>query len=230
MPGLTDYSAINILAYLTGKTNVPALPVVNVGLFTTAPTSDSGGGMIEVISSLGYSRVQVVGSSWNTPTGSVGSEPGVSPAQTSNASDILFTTAIGTWGTVLGFFITDSSVIGAGNNLYWDYLGNFNWLPATVNSASPAVITAPVHGYSNGDNVVITTKYGGTLPTFSQSNFTGVLTVANATANTFTVTNAAIAVNTSSSSDIQVRKISSINVILGNQIKIAAGSLIITSA
>jgi hypothetical protein len=231
MPGMTDYSATNWLAYITGKTAMPATPVASIGLFTTAPTSDSGvTGMVEVLGSLAYARQPTTGATWNAPSNSSGSEPGVTPAQTSNASTITFPAATGNWGTVLGFIVIDASVTGTGNCLAWDYLGNFKWLPASVSSASPGVITAPAHGYANGDNVVITAKYGGTLPSFSQSNFTGLLVVANAATDTFTVTNGGTAVNTSSTGDIQVRKVASQAVNSGTQISFSASNLVITSA
>ena len=61
MPGATDYTAVNVLNYLTGQLIVPALPSVWLGLLTTAPTSDSGvTGAVEV-SGGAYARVQVAG-------------------------------------------------------------------------------------------------------------------------------------------------------------------------
>lgn len=230
MPGFTDYSSVNVLAYMTGKTAMPTLPVANIGLFTTAPTSDSGvTGMTEV-SGGSYARQPTTGATWNVPSNSSGSEPSVTPAQTSNASTITFPAATANWGTVLGFIVIDASVSGTGNNLYWDYLGNFTWLPATVTSASPGVITAHAHGYSNGDTVVISAKYGGAIPTFSASNFTGPLVVANSTTDTFTVTNSGTAVNTSSTGDFLVRKVASLSVVSGTQIQFTASNLVITSA
>lgn len=205
MAGMTDYSATNWLQYITGKTAMPSTPTSFIALFTTAPTSDSGvTGAVEV-SGGSYARIATSGSTWNAATNSSGSEPGVIPAQITNAVAVTYATATGNWGTVVAFGLFDAITVG--HCLTWDYLGNFPWLPATVSSASPGVITAPAHGYSNGDPVVVTIKFGGTLPSFSQSNFTGVLTVAGATTDTFTVTNSATAVNTSSTGDIQVRKI-----------------------
>lgn len=47
MPGLSDYSAENVLNYITGRASLPSLPSVYVGLFTAAP-SDAGSGGTEV--------------------------------------------------------------------------------------------------------------------------------------------------------------------------------------
>jgi hypothetical protein len=59
--GLSDYSAKNVLDYITGQIIVPALPSVWMALFTTAPTSDAGTGGTEVPTTNGYARQQVAG-------------------------------------------------------------------------------------------------------------------------------------------------------------------------
>jgi len=62
MSGLSDYSAENVLQYITGNRATPALPSVWLALFTTAPTSDAGTGGTEVSTSgTAYARVQVAG-------------------------------------------------------------------------------------------------------------------------------------------------------------------------
>ncbi len=231
MPGLTDYSAINMLAYITGKTGMPSLPTVYVGLFTTAPTSDSGiTGAVEA-SGGGYARVATSGATWNAPSASSGSEPSVSPASTSNAGAITFPVATANWGTVLAFGLFDAS--SGGNLLAWDYLGNYPWLPCTVSAASPGTVTAHAHGYNAGDPVMFTAKYGGTVPGFSQGSFTGVLAVGTPSIDSFSVTNAGIAVNTVSSGDGAVRKILQQTIPAGVTASFAGGApgtLVVTGA
>ncbi len=114
----------------------------------------------------------------------------------------------------------------------FDYLGNYAWLPGTVSAASPGVITAKAHGYSAADSVVYTLKYGGTTPTFSQSNFTGVLAVAAASlaTDTFTVTNSATAVNTSASGSGSFRKITQQSIPQNVTASFAASSFTLTAA
>ena len=277
---MSDYTAENMLAYVTGNRATPALPSVWCGLYTAMPTSDAGTGGTEV-SGGSYARVQVAGAltasgSWTTssttitlastapawltalgtngsgvnvysatagaqigtissvsgttvtltttaahassgsadsvvfsafpfPSASSGTEPSVTPASVANGAQVNFATATASWGTVIGFGLFDAST--SGNTLGFDYLGAYSWLPATMSSASPGVITAHAHGYSASDPVVVTAKYGGTIPTFSQSNLTGVLLVVSPTTDTFTVTNGGTAVNTSSTGDFSVRKI-----------------------
>jgi hypothetical protein len=140
---------------------------------------------------------------------------GTQPPNTNSAS----------WGTVTSFGLYDAAT--SGNLLAWDWLGNYQWLPCTISSASPGVITAHAHGYSAGDNAVFTTVFGGTAPTFSQSNLTGLLAVANPTTDTFTVTNSGTAVNTSATGDGMVRKVVTQSVPAGVQPSFAAGALVL---
>lgn len=196
MTGMTTYSAQNWLKYISGSAAMPALPTsgeVWVALFTAVGT-DAGTGFTEV-SGGSYARVSTGSSgsaAWNTPTSA-------SPSVLSNSGAITFPQSTASWGTVLGFGVYDA--VTSGNLLWWDYLGAFNWAPFTCTSASPGVLTSTAHGYSNGDPVVVTAEYGGTLPTTGGS-WSGVLTVANVTTDTFTA-----GVNTTGTGDGMVRKI-----------------------
>src|SRR5579872_1042848 len=147
----------------------------------------------------------IVFSAWPASSASSGTEPSVTPVTATNGAVITFAQASASWGTVIGFGIYDA--VTAGNLLGLDFLGNFSWLPCSISAASPGVITTHAHGYSAADPVVFTSKYGGTTPTFSQSNLTGVLVVVSPATDTFTVTNGGTAVNTSGTGDMMVRKI-----------------------
>lgn len=130
---------------------------------------------------------------------------GTAPATITNNAVITYPAATADWGSVIGFGIYDAST--AGNLQLSDYMGNFNWLPAEVSSASPGILTVKAHGYSAADKVIFSTEYGGTAPTFSQSNFTGQLAVVSPASDSFSVTNGGTAVNTSSTGSGSVRKI-----------------------
>ena len=78
--------------------------------------------------------------------------------------------------------------------------------------------------------MVFSTEYGGTAPSFSQSNFTGVLAVVSPATDTFTVTNASTAVNTSSTGSGMVRKIVQQVIPTNTTVSFAAGTITITSA
>lgn len=156
---------------------------------------------------------------------------GSAPSQVVNNGAITFPAATGGgsgFGTVIAFGLYDASTVG--NLLAWDYMGSFSWLPATVSSASPGVLTAKAHGYSVADTVVFSTEYGGTAPSFSQSNFSGLLAVAHAATDTFDVTNAATAVNTSSTGSGMVRKVTQQQIPSGVTASFAASALTITAA
>lgn len=223
MSGFTDYTAGNTLKWVVGKTAMPTLPTVYVALFT-AVGIDAGTGFTEVTGG-SYARVATAGADWNTSSGSA-------PSTISNANTVQFPTATADWGTVIAFGLFDAA--SAGNLLAWDYLGNYNYLPATVSLASPGTITAKAHGYSASDSFIFTTEFGGTAPSFSQSNFTGVLTVtATVATDSFTVTNSATAVNTSSTGSGMVRKITQQSIPNGITASFAGGApgaLVLTSA
>jgi len=207
---------------------MPATPTVYVGLFTTAPTSDAGvTGAVEVTGGA-YARVATSGATWATPTASSGSEPAVTAGFTTNAATITFPTSTASWGTVVAFGLFDAST--GGNLLAWDYIGNFPWLPATMSSASPGIITAHAHGYSASDPIIVSAKIGGALPTFSQSNLTGVLLVVSPATDTFSVTNSGTAVNTSATGDFMVRKIVQQSIPSGITASFAASALTISAA
>lgn len=220
MSGLSDYSAQNFLNYIVGKTAVPTLPTVYVALFTAVGV-DAGTGFTEV-SGGSYARKATAGADWAAASGSA-------PSTISNANALTYVTATASWGTVIAFGLYDA--LTSGNLLAWDFLGNFPWKPATVSSASPGIITVKAHGYSLADPFVFSTEYGGTAPSFSQSNFTGVLAVAATVAtDSFTATNAATAVNTSSTGSGMVRKILQQSIPSGVQASFAIGALTITGA
>lgn len=291
MSGLSDYTAKNLLNWVSGGVAEPALPSVYLALFTTAP-ADAGTGGTEVTGG-SYARVQVAGAATVNGTTAAGNAtlnfaatpawitvgmyiyditaPSVIPAATTvlsktgttvvmsanatgagvGATDsIVFTAfapatasapstitnnavitlaqATASWGTITSFGLYDAST--SGNLLLWDYLGNFNWLPATVSTASPGVITAKAHGFSASDPLIWTNEYGGTAPTFSQSNFTGVLLAVSPATDTFTVTNSATAVNTSSTGNGMIRKIVQQSIPSGVTASFAASSLTASAA
>lgn len=146
------------------------------------------------------------------------------PSTVQNNSIITFPTPTGSWGTVVAFGLYDAST--SGNLLAWDYMGNFSWLPATVSSASPGVITAKANGYANGDSFVFSTEYGGTAPSFSSGNYTGILTVAGAATDSLNVTG----VNTSSTGSGMVRKVGSQAIATSVVASFAASALVVSLA
>jgi hypothetical protein len=215
--GFSDYTAENVLAYVVGKTAVPTLPTAYIALFTTAPTSDAGTGGTEV-SGGSYARVSTTGANWNAATASSGSEPSTTPAFISNNAAITFPTATASWGTIVAFGVYDAA--SSGNLLWWDYLGNFKWIPFTCTNASPGVLTVDAAGDvpTNGTSCVVTTKYGGTLPTTGGS-WAGILTSAGSSGITFN-----LGVNTTSTGSGQFRQIVQQSIPNGVQASFAGGT------
>jgi hypothetical protein len=222
MTGFTDRTAQGILNHITGKAALYGLPVAYVALYTGVG-NDGGVGFTEPAGG-GYARVTTAAADWNSASGS-------SPSIITNANPLVFPTApTGSWGTVFAFGIHDA--LTAGNINAWDYLGNFPWVPVTISAASPAVLTAHAHGYLAGDNVVFSVEYGGANPAFSAGNLTGLLVVAPpVTTDTFTVTNAGVAVNTSGTGSGMIRKVVAQAIPSGASApSFAAGSLTISGA
>lgn len=192
VPGMTVRDATSAAVIPAGTT---VLSTTGTTVVMSANATGGGVGGTDIITF----------SQWPVASASTGTEPGVVPVQATNGGVVAFPAATANWGTVIAFGLYDAST--SGNLLWWDYLGAFAWVPASVSSASPGVFTTHAHGYSVGDPVVVSIKAGGTLPTFSQSNFASVLVVAHSATDTFDVTNSATAVNTSASGDVMVRKI-----------------------
>jgi hypothetical protein len=219
MTGFTDRVAQGILNHVVGKTTIFTMPTAYVALFTATGT-DAGSGFSEP-SGGAYARVATAAADWNTATGSA-------PSQITNANPVNFPTATANWGNIIAFGVYDAST--AGNLLLWDYFGAFTWLPASVSAASPAVLNAKAHGFTAGDLIEWSVEYGGTTPTFSQSNFTGPLTVVSPATDTFTVTNGGTAVNTSTTGNGMLRKMTVQGINSGVQASFPASSLTITAA
>lgn len=112
-------------------------------------------------------------------------EPNTLPGSITNANAVVtFPQATASWGTVTSFGIYDA--VTSGNLLAFDYLGNFKWIPFTCTSATPGVLTADTtaDAPANGSSIVVTQKYGATLPTTAGS-WAGLLTTAGLSGATF---------------------------------------------
>lgn len=293
MTGLTDYSAKNVLNYLTGQIAMPALPAVYLALYTGVGT-DAGSGFTEV-SGGAYARVQIAGalgagasfttgtatitmgsslpawvvpgmavydvtngfsigtvlstagttltltanalhaSSGSTDTLTFSAWPnasGSAPSSLTNGSIITFPQASATWGTVIAFGLYDAS--SSGNLLEWDFLGNFNWLPFEIPTAS-SLATVKGNGMASNDPVVFTAEYGGTLPSLSTGTMTSytvnfVATPATDTINVDTTSGPTTAIVTTSSGSGMVRKIVQQSIPSGVTASFAASTLTISLA
>jgi len=220
MVGLTNYSADNELAYIVGKTAMPALPTAYVALFTAVGT-DAGTGFTEAAFT-GYARVATSGATWNAPSGT-------SPSTITSAATVTFGTCTASAGAnIIAWGLYDA--LTGGNLLAWDYIyaggsgSSGAWSPFTCSTASPGVITSPAHGLSNGNTIVVTAEYGGALPATSGS-WSGLLTVANVTTDTFTA-----GVNTTGTGDGLWRQVVSQAMVVNLALSFPAGDLVLSAA
>lgn len=102
MGSFSDHLENEILDHIFGKGSYTP-PTIYVGLSTADPL-DSGSGLAEP-SGNGYARVATSSGSWTTSSG----------GSLSNASDISFPQATGSWGTITHFALFDAA--SAGNML-----------------------------------------------------------------------------------------------------------------
>ena len=193
-----------------------------LGTISAAPSSGATITLTGNASNNGSLSDTLLISAFPAATIAAGSEPATAPAYTQNGAQITFAQASATWGTIIGIGVYDA--LTTGNLLQFDYLGNYKWLPFSCTSASPGVLTAPAHSFSNSDPVVVSAKFGGTLPTTGGS-WSGVLTVANSTTDTFTA-----GVNTTGTGDGMVRKIVQQATVTNGTLYFAAASLVLSSA
>lgn len=204
MPGFTQLAQKATLDTEFGVTRYLAL-------FTTQPNDDGTGGV--EVSGTNYARVAMLSTDWGAATSG-------SPATKTSTVAKSFPAAGSGWGTVQGWGFFDAATNG---NLRWaDYNGNFAWAPFACTSASPGVLFSPAHGLTTNDTVVVTSKYGGTLPATAGS-WAGLLTVTVTDADHFTV-----GVNTTGTGDGQFRKVVTQNVLNTQLWTFQIGALVVS--
>lgn len=173
----------------------------------TAVGADSGVGFTEAAFP-GYARV-------NT-TGLWAGASGTTPVSKSNNGTISFplATSAGADCIAWGLYTAASGgILG-----FWDYLGNYDWKPATFSLASPSIITLPVHNFSNGDRCVISQEMGteGTIP------FSGLMTIAGVATDTFNV-----GINALNTGGMMLRKVVVQSIVSNLVVRFTSGQLVI---
>ena len=123
MGGFSDYWENEILDHIFSKGNYTP-PTIYVGLSTADP-ADDGSGLSEPRDN-GYARVATSSSDWNVASGGA----------VTNANDIIFPKATGSWGTITHFALFDA--ISDGNMLAHGSLS----VPTEINSGNKAKIAA----------------------------------------------------------------------------------------
>lgn len=217
--------------------SVPSWVVAGMSIYdTTAAGAITAGTMVlsttsNTVTMSANAAGSGVGSADNIVFSAFAAPSGIAPSQTTNSAAVVtFAQATANWGTAIGFGLYDNG--SAGNLLSWDYLGGYSWLPAYVTASSPAILDVKAHGYVAGTTAAFSNEYGGTAPTFSQSNFTGLLTVlaTNLGTDTFSVSNGGTNVNTSATGSGMVRQVLQQSIPNNTQPSFNTSTLTITSA
>jgi hypothetical protein len=151
---LTMFADKMALNYIFGLTTFPTVPPATYYLCLStdaagATAAKYGGTFTEVSNSNAYARVAYTNSiattTWATATGTSGTSTTSTKPMGATAT-ATFPTPTGSWGTVNGFFITDSATYGAGNVWYYCDLTT----PQTISSGNTV-------SFANGAIVVTMT-------------------------------------------------------------------------
>ena len=161
-------------------------------------------------------------SAFPAASASSGTEPSVTPAQAATGAAVSFPQSTASWGTVVAIGVYDA--VTSGNLIWFDFLGNYKWSPFSCTLASPGVLTVNDVTFTNGQFAVVTSKFGGALPTTGGS-WSGVLTVAGVSGQTFN-----LGVNTTGAGDGLVRQVVQQVVPSSNVVTFSSGQLILSAA
>jgi len=196
MSGFGGAYARAIINQMTGKAAIgPAPTALFVGLLITPP-NDAGAGAVEVTGS-GYARMEIDPADWAAASGDA-------PAGAANTVQKVFGTSTGDWtagGTTPITAIGLYAAATGGSPIKWDWAGGFAWQPFYCSAASPGVFSVAAHGFSNGDKVIPSAEFTGTLPAQAGS-WSGLQTVAGVTTDTFN-----LGVNTTVSGGGLIKKV-----------------------
>ena len=135
MAGMSNYLENKLIDHIFRGQAYP-IPVIYVGLYTSAPTA-AGGGTEVSTSGTGYGRVKAAAGSsmaltdWKSTQGDNGASTGTTGG-TSNSALVTFGTPSGSWGQATHFGLFDAPT--GGNLLFWAVLTN----PKNVNNGDTA--------------------------------------------------------------------------------------------
>lgn len=205
---------------VTTPGNVPANTVVNSVTATTVTCNNT-------VSGVGTDTIRF--SAFTPSTGSA-------PSSVVNNSVINFAQASANWGTVIAWGLFDA--VTSGNLLWWDFMGNFAWLPFESTALATGVgptFTAKAHGYASNDPIVFTTEYGGAFPTLSVGTMTGYTasfagTIATDTFTAFTTSGPTTSFASSTTGSGDVRKITQQSIPSGVTASFAASTFTLSLA
>lgn len=211
MVGNTTFTATEFLKAITNQGTFTEVTTPFIGLLT-AVTNDAG--TVTEAAYTGYARVAAA---FSAPSGS-------QPVTVSNSGTLTFGTCTNAGTAVveteIAFGLYDAS--SSGDLITWDYLGGSNWNPFDCTNASPGVITCDGTTFTNGQQIALSTRFGGTLPT-GLAQFT-LYTVAGVSGNTFNV-----GVNTSSIGNGMLKLVVPQSIVPGSQPIVNPGSIVVAS-
>ena len=216
MPNVSGYpwvvAGMNVYDATAGVQIGAVLSWTATTLTLTANAASNGSGSTD----------SLIFSAFPAASASSGTEPSVTPAQAATGAAVSFPQSTASWGTVVAIGVYDA--VTSGNLIWFDFLGNYKWSPFSCTLASPGVLTVNDVTFTNGQYAVVTSKFGGALPTTGGS-WSGVLTVAGVSGQTFN-----LGVNTTGAGDGLVRQVVQQVVPSSNVVTFSSGQLILSAA
>ena len=216
MPNVSGYpwvvASMNVYDATAGVQIGAVLSWTATTLTLTANAASNGSGSTD----------SLIFSAFPAASASSGTEPSVTPAQAATGAAVSFPQSTASWGTVVAIGVYDA--VTSGNLIWFDFLGNYKWSPFSCTSASPGVLTVNDVTFTNGQYAVVTSKFGGALPTTGGS-WSGVLTVAGVSGQTFN-----LGVNTTGAGDGLIRQVVQQVVPSSNVVTFSSGQLILSAA
>lgn len=206
MGGKSNYLELKVLDHVMGQ-SAYTQPTPYLALFTTAP-DDSGGGV--EVSGGSYAR-QDVSTDYSA----------ASNGATSNTGDVAFPQATALWGELEAFAIFDAS--GAGNMLIWGFLIQSQF--AFTSDATSDTFTAPGHTLVNGDVVILE---GANLPAGVSAGTRYYVVNMSGDNLQLSLTSGGAAINTTSSGNGNVGRLTPKTIESGDQAIFRTGTLTIT--
>ena len=141
MAALSDYLENKLIDHLLRTATFSQPSVIAIALCTAAPTgADTGATIDEVANANGYTRkaLNPSNSNWAATQGGTSGASSGTDGITSNAIDIEFDAASGSWGTITHIAVCDSATWGAGNLLFYGALS----APTAVDGGDQVTVDA----------------------------------------------------------------------------------------
>jgi hypothetical protein len=138
--GVSQYGMSHLIDHINGKTSFTMPAAVAMALATTAPTSTTTGATLVEAAYTSYARQAILGAGFNAATSAT-------PSVATNNGAVTSPNCTGGTSTLLGFMLTDSATLAAGNALWYGTLAS---VVISTTQTPPTVATTAMSLSMNG--------------------------------------------------------------------------------